>query len=100
MYLSDTRRTHSLEEINRIINNKRFDPNIKNDSGESVLYVLSWNKYRNKYFKDIVENILKRYPNVVVSSELISDLMGSNNTEMLQVYKKYKKIPKSLKGLV
>jgi len=99
-FLSDTQRTHSLEEINRIINNKHFDPNIKNDSGESVLYVLSWNKYRNKYFKDIVENILKRYPNVVVSSELISDLIGSNNTEMLQVYKKYKKIPKSLKGLV
>lgn len=97
---SPTQRIQRLEQVNLLINHKNFDPNIKNISGRSLLYVLSWNKYNNKYFKKILEDIFKKYPNVEVSTDLISDLIGSGNTDILQVYKKYKKIPKHLKNLL
>ena len=97
---SPTQRIQRLEQVNLLINHKNFDPNIKNIYGNSLLYVLSWNKYSNKYFKKILEDIFKKYPNVEVSTDLISDLIGSGNTDILQVYKKYKKIPKHLKTLV
>jgi len=92
-------RLYKMARIEEIIQDKNFDVNVKNTFGKSLLYILSWNRYRNPYFKDYVEYLLKQ-PNIEVSADLISELIGTGNTEMLQLYKKYKKIPKSLKSLV
>lgn len=86
------------QKLFSILLNPKFDPNIKDKNGKSLLYVLS---EKNKYFKEHVEYMLTAYPNKVnVSSELISELIANRNTEMLQLYKKYKKIPKHLKKLI
>ena len=95
-----TDRTRRLEQAMILVQHKDFNPNVKNISGKSLLYELSKFTFNNKQFKHIVEEIFKRYPNVVVSTELINELIANGNADILQLYKKYKKIPKSLKGLV
>lgn len=89
-----------LQKLTNIVHNREFDPNIRNVNGKSLLYTLSWNKNYNKDYKLIVQYILQMYPNIKVSSELITELIASNNTEMLQLYKKNKKIPKGLMSLI
>jgi len=89
-----------IEQASIIVQHKDFDPNIKNMSGKSLLYELSKFTFNNTHYKPIIEIIFKKYPNVVVSTELITELIASGNTDILQLYKKYKKIPKSLKSLV
>lgn len=96
---TEQQRVYRLQKIDEIIHNPKFDINVKTQYGKSLLYELSWNKYQNAYFKDFVEYLLKK-PKIIVSSQLITSLIGINNTDMLALYKKYKKIPKSLKGLV
>jgi uncharacterized CHY-type Zn-finger protein len=93
------RLTYSLEKIDEIIHNPRFDVNVKNQWGESLLYELSWNKYNNDDFKKYVDYLLQK-SGIVVSVDLISALIANGNTEMIAVYKKHKKIPKALKSLV
>ena len=89
-----------IEQAILIVQHKDFDPNIKNMSGESLLYELSKFTFNNKHYKPIIEIIFKKYPNVVVSTELINELIANGNTDILQLYKKYKKIPKALKNLI
>ena len=93
-------RARRIEQAILIVQHKDFDPNIKNMSGESLLYELSKFTFNNKHYKPIIEIIFKKYPNVVVSTELINEIIANGNTDILQLYKKYKKIPKSLKGLI
>lgn len=92
--------TRRLEQASIIVQHKDFDPNVKNMSGKSLLYELSKFTFNNKHYKHIIEIIFKKYPNVVVSTELINEIIANGNTDILQLYKKYKKIPKSLKGLI
>ena len=97
---SNADKTDRLQKIVDIVRHKDFDPNVKKSSGKSLLYELSWNKSYNEDYKHIVEIIFKKYPNVDVPTALITDLMANNNGEMLQLYKKHKKIPKQLKNLI
>ncbi len=91
--------TYSLEKIDELIHNPKFDVNVKNQWGKSVLYELSWNSYNNNNFDSFVEYLLKK-PNIIVSVELISALIAHRNTKILALYNKHKKIPKSLKDLI
>jgi hypothetical protein len=93
------RKTYSLEKIDEFIHNPKFNINVKNQWGKTLLHELSWNNYNNEYFKPRVEYLLKK-PEIIVSVDLISELIANKNTEMLALYKKHKKIPKSLKSLV
>jgi len=79
--------------------NKKFDVNVKNEWNQSILYEMSINKSKNKYFTPHVEYLLQQ-PKIIVSAKLISSLIASNNTAMLALYKKYKKVPKSLLSLI
>lgn len=91
--------THSLEKIDELIHNPKFDVNIKNKWGQSLLYELSWNSYNNTHFDSFVEYLLKN-PEIIVPVDLISVLIANKNTNILALYKKHKKIPKSLKDLI
>lgn len=95
---SDERKTHHIEQINMIISNPKFDVNVSNGR-HSILFELCYNTYASKYFKHIIEKLLKS-PDIVVEDKLVSDLIGNKNSDILALFKKHKKIPKSLKGLV
>ena len=95
----DKRRKHLIEQVNEIVHNPKFDVNVKNQLGEPILSVLSYNRYHSLYFKDTIEYLLK-HPKIIVDSNIVSELIGSRNTDILALYKKHKKIPKSLKSLM
>ena len=96
----EPRTKYSLEKINEIIYNKKFDINVQNENGKSVLYELSANKHsRSHNFIPFVEYLLKN-PKIIVQNEIISKLIAFENREMIAIYKKHKKIPKHLKNLI
>ena len=86
-------------KIREMIRNPKFNININNEYGRSLLYELSWNSFNNHYYKEHVEYLLQQ-PKIKVSSNLISELIARNNQNMLAIYKKHKKIPKSLLKLL
>jgi hypothetical protein len=92
-----------LEQIDNIIYNKQFDINVKMEVwNRSILQVLTHNYFSNIYFKKYIEYLLKQ-PGIVVSNELVQSLIAmknAKNTDTLALFKKYKKIPKALKGLI
>ena len=95
----DKRRNHSIEKINEIVYNKNFDVNVKNQLGLSVLWVLSYNQSDSLYFKNIIEYLLK-HPKIIVDNNIVSELIATQNTDILALYKKHNKIPKQLKNLI
>ena len=92
-------REMALEKITEMIHDPKFNINIVNEYGRSLLYELSWNSFNNHYYKEHVEYLLQQ-PKIKVSSNLISELIARNNQNMLAIYKKHKKIPKSLLKLL
>lgn len=88
---------HKTSQIFRFLDNESFNPNVKNDQDESVLQVAI-----QKDMLDVVENLLKR-SDIRVSDDDVRALIvsrQSNKSKMVTAFKKYKKIPKALKGLV
>lgn len=96
---SDKRRDYFIEQVNKIVHNKKFDVNVKNQLGEPILSVLSYNRYHSQYFKDTIEYLLK-HPKIIVDSNIVNELIASRNMDILALYKKHKKIPKHLKNLL
>lgn len=96
----DTKK-YFLEQIDRIIHNKNFDINVKSDPwNRSILYELTHDtQHANTVLKKHIEYLLKQ-PNIKVSNELIQSFIARNNTAMIALFKKHKKIPKALKGLI
>ena len=96
----DTRK-HFLEQIDRIIHNKKFDINVRSDPwNRSILYELTNDAQNSNYvLKKHIEYLLEQ-PNIIVRDELIQSFIARNNTAMLALFKKHKKIPKALKGLI
>lgn len=91
---------HSVEQIDKIIHNPKFDVNVKHDPwNRSILYDLTHAPYSNSYLKPLVEYLLK-HKDIIVSNELVSSLIANKYTVMLALFKKHKKIPKALKGLL
>ena len=97
--VSDKRRDYFIEQVNEIVHNKNFDVNVKNQLGVPILSVLSYNRYHSLYFKDTIEYLLK-HPKIIVDSNIVSEIIASRNMDILALYKKHKKIPKSLKALM
>ena len=87
------------EKIREMIRNPKFDINIIDEYGRSLLHELSWNAFNNHYYKEHIEYLLQQ-PKIKVSTTLIRELIARNNQNMLAVYKKHKKIPKSLINLI
>lgn len=91
---------HSIDLVTAIIKNPDFDVNVKQPmSGKSILYELSENKYRAVHFAPLIEYLLK-HPKIEISIQEVGQLIGSNNQPVIQLFKKHKKIPKALKGLI
>lgn len=95
----EPRTKYSLEKIHEIIYNKKFDINVQNENGKSILHELSRSKYSAHNFRPFVEYLLKK-PKIIVQNETISQLIVHENREIIAIYKKHKKIPKQLKNLV
>lgn len=96
----EARKKYSVEQIDKIIHNPKFDVNVKSDPwNKSILYELTHGYYSNSYLKLHVEYLLK-HKDIKVSNDLVSSLIATKNTGMLELFKKHKKIPKALKGLI
>ena len=54
---------------------------------------------RNNSNSQLIDYLLKQ-PEIEVKDELVSELIGSKSYDMLQLFKKNKKIPKHLKNLI
>jgi len=91
-------RLYKINKITEIIYNPKFDVNVSNGR-RRILSELSRNKWYNTQYKDLIEYLLKK-PDIVVTDDIVSELIASQNTEILALYKKHKKIPKHLKGLI
>lgn len=94
----DKKKIHHIEQVSIIISNPKFDVNVSNGR-RSILSELCYNTYASKRFKHNIEHLLK-HPGIIVTDDIVSELIASKNSDILALFKKYKKIPKSLKGLV
>ena len=88
---------YQTEQIFRYLDNENFNPNVKNDRDVSVLaYAIEKDRH------DVVENLLTR-SDIQVRNEDVTVLIASgrpNKSKIVTLFKKYKKVPKALKGLV
>ena len=95
-----TRKKYSIEQLDKIIHNPKFDVNVKMEAwNRSILYELTHDYYCNSSLKPFVEYLLK-HKDIIVSNDLVTSLIATKNTDMLALFKKHKKIPKALKGLI
>jgi len=95
-----TRIKYSIEQLDKIIYNPKFDVNVKNEPwNRSILYVLTHHYHCKGILKPYVEYLLKD-KDIKVSNDLVSSLIATKNMDMLVLFKKHKKIPKALKGLI
>jgi len=90
------------EQIETIIKHKDFDVNVKQylEYGNytvTVTVLESLLETRNS--ADLVEYLLKQ-PGIEIKDEVVARLISSRSDNMLKLFKKYKKIPKSLKNLI
>mgnify|MGYP003983208813 FL=1 len=91
---------YKVNKIREIVYNPKFDINVKNEDGDSILHIFSQNKwYSNTQYKEFVEYLLKK-KNIIVSAESVGKIISTKNDEILALYKKHKKIPKALKNLI
>ena len=90
---------YKVNKIREIVYNPKFDINVKNEYGDSILHIFSQNKWYNAEYKEFVEYLLKK-KNIIVSTESVGKIISTKNDEILALYKKHKKIPKALKNLI
>ena len=90
------------EQIETIIKHKGFDVNVKQYheySNHTVTITVLDSLLATRNSADLVEYLLKQ-PGIEIKDEVVSRLISSRADNMLKLFKKYKKIPKSLKGLI
>lgn len=93
------RKKYYIEQLTNIIHNPKFDVNVSNGT-RSILHELCYNKYYSvNEFKNLIDYLLGK-KDIIVSHDLISDLLASNNSNILTLVKKHKKVPKIFKSLV
>ena len=97
---SHTDRIFKIQKLAAIIHHKDFDVNVKNNENSSILEELSYNRYNNggEYMIEI-DYLLGKH-SIEVSPKLVSSLIVNKKTKILQLFKKHKKIPKSLINLI
>ena len=99
------------EQIETIIKHKDFDVNVKqyldysivlytpSDMSHTVTFTVLESLLATRNSADLVEYLLKQ-PGIEIKDEVVSKLISSRSDNMLKLFKKYKKIPKSLKNLI
>ena len=90
------------EQIETIIKHKDFDVNVKQYreySNHTVTVTVLESLLENRNSADLVEYLLKQ-PGIEIKDEVVSRLISSRSDNILKLFKKYKKIPKSLKSLI
>ena len=87
-----------IEQLSEIIYHPKFDINVSNGK-HSILHELCYNRYKSLLFKDLIDYLLSK-PNIIIYDDLILLLNTQNNSDILQLFKKHKKIPKHLKCLI
>jgi hypothetical protein len=95
-------RSFKQQKLTSIILNKNFDVNVKNADGDSILEVLSYDRISNGSYLANIDDLLQD-PSIEVSSDLVRELIAAKNTKnakVLELFKRHKKIPKALKGLI
>jgi len=90
---------YKVNKIREIVYNPKFDINVKNEYGDSILHIFSQSKWYNTEYKEFVEYLLKK-KTIIVTAESVSKLISTKNYEILALYKKHKKVPKALKSLI
>ena len=90
---------YKVNKIREIVYNPKFDINVKNEYGDSILHIFSQNKWYNTEYKEFVEYLLKK-KTIIVSAESVGKIISTKNHEILALYKKHKKVPKALKSLI
>lgn len=97
---SSVDRIFKTQKLSAIIHHKDFDVNVQNKKKSSILKELSYNRYNNGGEYMIEIDYLLGKPSIEVSSDLVRSLIVDKRSKILQLYKKHKKIPKVLKGLI
>jgi hypothetical protein len=97
---SSADRIFKTQKLAGIIHHKDFDVNVKDNDGNSILKRLSYNRYNNggEYMVEI--DYLLGKPSIEVSPDLVRSLIVDKKSKIIQLFKKHKKIPKGLKGLI
>jgi len=90
---------YKVNKIREIVYNPKFDINVKNEYGDSILHIFSQSKRYNTEYKEFVEYLLKK-KTIIVTAESVGKLIFTKNYEILVLYKKYKKVPKVFKFLI
>jgi len=90
------------EQIETIMKHKDFDVNVKQYlqySNHTVTFTVLESLLATRNSADLVEYLLKQ-PGIEIKDEVVSRLISSRSDNILKIFKKYKKIPKSLKNLI
>ncbi len=90
------------EQIETIMKHKDFDVNVKQYlqySNRTVTFTVLESLLATRNSADLVEYLLKQ-PGIEIKDEVVSRLISSRSDNILKIFKKYKKIPKSLKNLI
>ena len=98
--LSD--RPFKQQKLSKFIHHKDFDVNVKNEDGKSILHVLSTNTHNDGAYLIDIDDLLYD-PQVEVTTDLVRELMATQNAKtgkVLALFKKHKRIPKALKALM
>ena len=97
----ESRRLENNRIIHEYLDNPEFDPNVSDSQNRTPLYIAV---ERSRY--DVIDKLLKR-PDIDTEiretryNKTPLDLaMANNNLTAIASFKKYKKVPKALKGLV
>jgi len=86
------------QKMTGIINNKNFDVNVKAPNGvDSILYVLSHNRPGD--YLALIDDLLQN-PSVKVSPEFVGSLSAQKRTKVLQLLKKWGRLPKGIDKLM
>ena len=95
-------RPFKQQKLSKFIHHKDFDVNVKNEHGESILYVLATNTNNDGAYLIDIDDLLQD-PRIEVSTDVVRALIATRttkNAKILALFKKHKKIPNALKGLI
>ena len=88
-----------IEQAEAIMKHKDFDVNVSRPYYHYTISLLELLTLHVRNTSKIVEYLFQQ-PGIVVSGNIVHELIGRNDKTTLQLFKKYKKIPKHLKNLI
>lgn len=102
----ERRRLENNRIIHEYLDNPEFDPNVSDNENRTPLYIAV-----DRSRDDVIDKLLKR-PDINTEIRIFDDelqptgktplelAIANNNLTAIALFKKYKKVPKALKGLV